>query len=233
VSSDPNLLDTTEFERRLLEAAGAERPPAELSARMAGALGLPPSPGLGPLPTAKLGGGWLSVGVIAAALGGAYGAWTLAQPAKEASSPAPAVSSVKSTALDVSPQSVIEPPAAAPVEPLPPAPANSQATLPRGSKGSSEANAAPERGDLREEIRLIDAVRSALAAHAPAEAQSLLKRYAARFPGGTFAQEAAVLRIEALEQSGQHQKARALSRDFQSKHPSSPLSERLRRLSAN
>jgi hypothetical protein len=52
VSSDPNLLDTTEFERRLLDAAGAERPSAELSARMAGAIGLPSGPGLGPLPTA-------------------------------------------------------------------------------------------------------------------------------------------------------------------------------------
>ena len=68
MSSDPNLLETIEFERRLLEAAGAERPSFELSARMAGAIGLSSNAGVASLPAAKLASGWLSLGVVVAML---------------------------------------------------------------------------------------------------------------------------------------------------------------------
>jgi hypothetical protein len=140
---------------------------------------------------------------------------------------------VDATVAAQAPSRVIEatPAAGAPVAAARPAPAtgNAAPASPREGKPASEA-VVSERGDLREEIRAIDAVRGALAARTPARALSLLRQYSSNFPSGTFAQEATVLRIEALEQSGEHQRAQALSRDFQSKHPNSPLSERLSRL---
>jgi hypothetical protein len=170
------------------------------------------------------------LGVVVAALGGAYGTWALLRPAPQLNTQKH-VTAPNGTAAAPTPIPVIDsaPAAAAPTEAPRPAPATSNAAAVTPREGKSES-AVSERGDLREEIRAIDAVRSALAAREPARALSLLRRYASHFPGGTFAQEATVLRIEALEQSGQHQRAQALSRDFQSKHPNSPLSERLQRL---
>jgi hypothetical protein len=243
VSSDPNIVERTEFERRLMDAASAERPSPELSARMAGALGIPMGPGAPPLPAAKLTSGLLPAGVIAAALGGALGLWALLRPTAEPS-PQPAVHPAQA-ALKPAPREVE--PAAAPHSPhigvleAPPAPVPEPADkaarpapspVANASKGSGESTPSVERSDLREEIRAIDAVRSALSGHDPALALSLLRAYSSKFKNGTFGQEATVLRVEALEQSGQHQKAQALSRDFQSKHPTSPLSERLSRQSS-
>jgi hypothetical protein len=107
-------------------------------------------------------------------------------------------------------------------------------TIPEGSASGAPKPVAPvtppERGDLREEIRLIDAARAAVAARSSTQALSLLRRYSVSYPGGTFGQEAAVLRMEALEQSGQRDKARALARDFLSRHAGSPLAERVARV---
>lgn len=241
MSSDPNILERTEFEQRLMDAAGAERPSPELSARMAGALGIPVGPGAAPLPAAKLSSGLLSTGVIAAALGGAFGLWALLHPAPEPSPQRavhPAQAASKPAPREVEPIAphgphigVLEGAPAAPQEPADKVAQPTANPVANASKGGGEVTPSVERSDLREEIRAIDAVRSALSGRDPALALSLLRGYASKFPNGTFRQEATVLRVEALEQSGQHQKAQALSRDFQSKHPTSPLSERLSRQS--
>ena len=239
MSSDPNILETTEFERRLMDAAGAERPSPELSARMAEALGIPMGPAVAPLPAAKLASGLVSAGVIAAALGGAFGLWALLKPAAEPSAQpvvhpavvAPAPREVTPPASHGPHIGVLEGAPGKADKVAPPAASPAPSPVANASKGSSENAPSVERSDLREEIRAIDAVRSALSAHNPALALSLLRRYSSTFPNGTFGQEATVLRVEALEQSGQHQKAQALSREFQSKHPTSPLSERLSRQS--
>lgn len=241
MSTDPNILEATEFERRLLDAAGNERPSPELSARMASALGLPLGPSVTPLPAAKLA-GLLPSGVIAAALGGAFGLWLLLRPSAEPSpkpaavpaNPAPPRAAAATHGPHVGVLSAAPGAEAAPVIPTPtpapaPAAANPLANAPT-SAGKGSGDSAPG-SDLREEIRAIDAVRGALAARNPAQALTLLRRYSSTYPNGTFGQEATVLRVQALEQSGQHAKAQALSRDFRGKHPNSPLSERLSRLS--
>ena len=44
--------------------------------------------------------------------------------------------------------------------------------------------------------------------------------------------EALAMRIEAIDRSGDHERARALARSFVAEHPQSPLAPRLARLAA-
>jgi hypothetical protein len=83
--------------------------------------------------------------------------------------------------------------------------------------------------DLRAEIALLDAARTAVAEGADARALALLRRYDTRYPTGTFRPESTALRIEALARLGQTQEARALGADFLAAHPDSPVAARVRR----
>ncbi len=85
-------------------------------------------------------------------------------------------------------------------------------------------------GDLRAEIALVDAARTAIAAGADDRALSLLQRYDGSFPRGTFRPEAAALRIEALDHLGRAAQARTLASKFIAAHADSPLAERVARL---
>jgi outer membrane protein assembly factor BamD (BamD/ComL family) len=58
----------------------------------------------------------------------------------------------------------------------------------------------------------------------------LIDDYEARFPGGSLAQEATVLRIEALASQGDRQGASALGDRFVAEHPTSPYAARVRQL---
>ena len=76
----------------------------------------------------------------------------------------------------------------------------------------------------------MDRARAAVRARDGKGALAALADYQRRFPRGTFAQEAMVLRIEALVQIGETGAARALGKKFLAAHPESPHAERIERL---
>jgi hypothetical protein len=159
---------------------------------------------------------WFSVGILALAFGGgALGAHLFARPA--VTPPRPAAAEAVTTRAPAEAEAAVAP---APAPQL-----GAAARQSRGPSGSAVSRAG-QSGDLRSEIALIDAARAALRARAPVRALELLGRYSARHPRGTLKPEAAVLRIEALDRSGAHQRARALAREFLAAYPDSPLGER-------
>lgn len=206
--------DTTAFERRLLEGGKAERIPADMSARMGQVLNLGPAGVAGTAAaSAKTGLALWVVGTatVAALIGGAIGhRW----------SPSPSPSETPPAATLVTTPPVRGPEAAAAVATV---------AAPPTTRREVAKVAAP---DLRGEIGMVDAARAALAAGAPDRALAVLERYGRRYPRGTFAPEAATLRIEALVQIGDVAAARALGRQFLAGHPDSPLAERVEHLLA-
>jgi outer membrane protein assembly factor BamD (BamD/ComL family) len=115
-----------------------------------------------------------------------------------------------------------------PVEPAPEktstsAPLKATAKSVSSVSGASKSPApADSANDLGEQLRLIDAARSAIAAGNAGAASQALSSYSAKFPHGSFGQEAAVLRIETLDLQGNHAQAAALARNFLAQHPNSP-----------
>ncbi len=90
------------------------------------------------------------------------------------------------------------------------------------------ASAAPASSTLSEELALLDEARRELARGDATGALATLDRYQQRFPRGTLALEAQVLRIDALWRRGDQASARQLAARFVEAHPSSPHSPRLR-----
>ena len=70
--------------------------------------------------------------------------------------------------------------------------------------------------------------RAGLAAGDPGAALKALNAYAAKFPRGSFGQEATVLRIRAVDQSGDSARATAMAKAFVSRFPNSPHVARLK-----
>ena len=126
--------------------------------------------------------------------------------------------------MEPTPVAVAPQPAAQPeVSPLPPVePASAQ---PRGARSDSSASASE---DLSEQIRLIEAARAGVASHDAKAALTALNSYSAKFPRGSFGQEATVLRIRALDQSGDSARATAMAKSFVARFPSSPHVARLK-----
>ena len=219
---DPERLKTssaTRLERRLLSAAGDEVPSPELTARMRQAIGIT-AVGTGAVGGSALaaatktsGLAWISAGLVTAAIvGGAAGIWSSYRPSAGAhATPAAAECAA---------------PLAAPAEIAPPTPA---VTRHERRRAHAPALAEAGRGDLRAEIALVDEARSALRERAPRRALALLHRYALAYPEGTFGPEVEALKVEALDQSGEHRLASSLARTFVSEHPDSPLAERVAR----
>ena len=91
-----------------------------------------------------------------------------------------------------------------------------------GDLGNESPNA-----ELRvTELQVVDRAYASLAAGQSHEALATLDEYRARFPHGALADEAAVLRIEALARTGEEAKASNLARAFLSAHPHSPYAAR-------
>jgi TolA-binding protein len=212
------LLDDggTEFESSLLSALRDEKPSPELVARMQQGLGL--SSAATGTATAASSVGWLKVTLVGLAAVGLAGVAIIAF--KSANEPVAVLPSVKPVPVKV------EAPAAQ--EPKPVSVAElAVAEEPAPSKPRPAASVAP---DLREEIRLLDQARSAVRAGDGGQALALLAKYARRYPRGQFRQEAQVLRVEALEQSGNKQAAVELGKKFVAAHPESPHVERVERV---
>lgn len=97
------------------------------------------------------------------------------------------------------------------------------ASTPRRPVASTE-------GSLGPEMAAIDGARTALRSKQPEQALERLAEYQQRFPNGVLAQEAQVLRIEALMQQGKRSDARRQACQFLNAHPDSPHAERLEEL---
>ena len=98
----------------------------------------------------------------------------------------------------------------------------------RQARGAAQPAPAPV-SDLRDQIALVDAARTAVKAGSTERALVLLRRYEVSYPGGAFRPEALALRIEALAEGGRGAEARALAREFLARYPQSPLADRVAR----
>jgi outer membrane protein assembly factor BamD (BamD/ComL family) len=95
-------------------------------------------------------------------------------------------------------------------------------------QAARSASSSVPSADLGEQIRLIEAARAGVAAHDAKAAMAALDTYAAKFPRGSFGQEAMVLRIRAIDQSGNLPRATALAKSFVARFPNSPHVARLK-----
>jgi hypothetical protein len=127
---------------------------------------------------------------------------------------APAVIARGPTATDV--VAAREPAAGGTVDPAPgsPAPATASARAPT----------------LSREAALLESAREAVAKSRVDQALSLLDAYDAQFASGVLAEEAIVLRVQALLAGGRPQEARQIAADFERRHPGSSYAPRLRAL---
>jgi hypothetical protein len=83
---------------------------------------------------------------------------------------------------------------------------------------------------VAEEVAALDKARAALAAGDGSTALARLDAYERRYPRGTLAPEAAVLRVRALVKLGRSREARSAVEAFVRAHPGSPQASRLRSL---
>jgi hypothetical protein len=224
---DPKLFvheGASDFERRWLSAARVEEPPADVVRKIETALGIGAAalvvPGTANAATSAAKGGLSALriaGLSALGVGGAIGlVLLLSRPA----APPPPEERPQATG-------------SVPVVPVAPAgtgtaqPASGPALAPSADTAKGTA---PGPGALRDEITLIDGARSALAAGSPTRALALLERYRAQHPRGMLRPEALAMRIEAIDRSGDHTRARALARAFLAEYPNSPLAQRVAQL---
>jgi hypothetical protein len=126
-------------------------------------------------------------------------------------------------APDTAPALVAAP--AAPIETA--APVVDTATEPKAPPAVQAAQPAAS-SSLADEVAALEVARAALRAHDPNAAIVALDRYKSRFPTGKLAPEATVVRIEALNQRGDHASAAALGDRFLAAHPNSPYADRVR-----
>ena len=231
--------DPTPLEKLLLDASRAEMPSDDHKSRLRAALGIglplsgplsAPPPVAGPgqaaatntAPAAAVSKSAayakIAVGIGVAALIGAF-AFTRQNDAAPTVAP-----QLRSPVAQIAAPVVAPIEEAAPVvSPLPPVEAPAPAA--RAARGDASASAT---ADLSEQIRLIEAARAGVAAHDPRAASSALDSYAAKFPRGSFGQEAMVLRIRAIDQAGDSARATALAKSFVTRFPSSPHVARLK-----
>ena len=83
---------------------------------------------------------------------------------------------------------------------------------------------------MAQEIAKLDQARAALTDGDAARTQQLVNDYEARFPEGSFLEEAEVLRIEALLQQADRAGATRVGTRFLGAHPTSPHAARVRTL---
>lgn len=137
----------------------------------------------------------------------------------------PAPSAVNAPAAEVK----ATPVPAAPVE-VGPAPLALQDLPTLAPATSTVPSSKQNQGSLADEVAQLQKAKLALKAGSPRQALAELTTYAQRFPRPTLGAEAAVLRIEALSQSGDGARAKTLAESFLAKNPNSPYAARLRSL---
>lgn len=238
--SDPQRLlfdkDATAAEKELLESWKREQPSAGARQKTLAMLGL----GGASIGAAAAGSSiapkalaswtmlaitkWLVIGALLAGLTVA-GVLSVRGSARPVEVPPPAP-------LAPSPPAPAPAPTRAVVEPWVPVPAPAPVVpAPAIVKPSPRADAHPiEGGTLAQQIALLDRARAALTAGDAAHAQELVNDYEARFPDGSFVEEAEVLRVEALIRAGDRAGATRVGTRFLSAHPTSAHAARVRAL---
>ncbi|HTB56842.1 MAG TPA: hypothetical protein VLC06_03165 [Polyangia bacterium] len=232
------VVGATDLERRLLDAGSRELPSVELTRKMQQALGISIAAGAltaaavkssaTPAATAATGApafAWpvISVGVLALAVTGAVVGLRSTTSHHATSRPA-----VTAPAVVLGPAPVAPEPIAAPA----PAPTARAVEHPASisARAHRRAGVTATPSDLRAEIALVDAARSAVTTGADDRALALLHRYESSYRAGTFRPEVTALRIEALDHLGRTAQARTLAQRFIAAHPDSPLADRVARV---
>lgn len=197
--------------QRLLDSASLDKPShasrrhAENLASTASAFASSHRPGAKarPLSPVRTLATWIGVGAAASvALG--FVASTLLEPA-----PAPQAAAPLATVPSPAPRSAAGPSDIS-AEPAVPA------TTPKPGIASSQ------------ELREIEAARSALSRGDAEAAIAHLNNYDSSHPNGTLKPEAMALRIQVLGNSGKTTEARTLANEFEEKYPSHPLLQQVR-----
>jgi len=238
--------DGSEVERALLRAGVSEEPPADGPRRLAATLGV----SIAPLstPPAAAGGADSAVGastIQAGAAGtasaplatsvasklalkwlllagaGAAVAAVLVVRGAGAPQPQPVHGATRSESAEVP----------APADP----PAKDRATTPALEQLAKESSGRPEAGQagsksIAREIEQLDLARGRLQRGQARAALDALDAYGREHPAGVLAQEAALLRIEALAGAGERGAARRHAQRFLREHPASPHASRIRAL---
>jgi hypothetical protein len=141
----------------------------------------------------------------------------------------PAPSALKAPAAEV--KATPAPAAASNAEGPAPLALEDLPTLPSVASGTGPAPSGKQaQGSLADEVAQLQKAKLALKGGSPAQALAELGTYAQRFPRPMLGAEAAVLRIEALSQSGDGARAKTLAEAFLAKNPNSPYAARLRSL---
>ena len=232
MTSDPKRLTVvgaTDLERSLLQAARRERPSPELTARMAAGLGISvgaaltaaaaPAAAAAPVAAAKTTlTAWLVAGAFAAAVTTGVVVARRSSPSERATPAVKAAPAVSASHEEI-------PPAAAPASA-----AAHERRIEKTRKRPAPVQVQVQVNDLRDQIALIDAARTAVKAGSTERALVLLHRYDVSYPGGAFRPEALALRIEALDEAGRAAEARVLAREFLARYPHSPLADRIARV---
>lgn len=229
----------TELEHRLLDAASRERPSAELSERMAQAIGISVldasgarNEALKPSTVAKVAVPsralvpWLAGGALAAmvALGLLVSRAQTKTPGRPTVSP-PTVAAPSASLSVVASASSAASAVIAEVPPPEPEASSLQALPPsvqRGRHGSED--------ELGNQIALVDAARSALASGGAARALAIAREYQTKFPSGTFRPEVSAVKIEALMKLGRTSEARTAAERFLVAYGQGPLADRVARI---
>jgi hypothetical protein len=170
---------------------------------------------------------WTWIGILGVLAGGLAATVASLAPARRAAvateaEPGLQIQAAPSRPAEVEPRTEVETTARASRPES--APGATRIAKPRAAAGT------PTGGNLHEEMLLIENARVALLERDPARALGELRQYEKRFPSGAFLPEATVLRIEALDQDGQHMQAVALGRRFLSANADSPLADRVERI---
>jgi hypothetical protein len=230
----------TDAELAILRAGAAEEPPEHRRQKLAALLGV--SAGLSASATAAgskaaalssmkalgahVGAKWLvlvSVGAIAGASAIVYRHRTAA------TAPAPANGTAVSRAeLPTEKAAEPDPQPALTDAPSVTVPANRQGSATKAPQTSAaEPSTRSGAKSIGLEIEKLDGVRRALRANAPAEALRLLEAYDREHAGGVLAQEAVLLRIEALAAAGNTAAARSVAERFLKDNPKTPHRRRI------
>jgi hypothetical protein len=151
--------------------------------------------------------------------------------------PAATITGSVEVPVEVPAVTTVEAPVDAPIQPQPSAasplpaprsvPAPTAVAVPRAVPADSGTTTA---SSIPAELATLDQARTAMAAGNPGRALAILDDYAMRFPHGSMASEATVLRIEALVKSGNPQGAQRVADSFLKFNPQSPYAARIRSL---
>lgn len=128
-------------------------------------------------------------------------------------------------------------PVVASVAPIVPSPIESALPVPSATPTVDVPHVVPHpkptSSSLADEVAKLDRARIALDGNDPSKALREADEYIARYPHGTFVQEAEVLRVQALLAKGDRAGAERAGNQFLAAHPTSPHATRVRGLLAS